>query len=73
MPERKEGHFHTGILNGCWIANKSYPSYSKDTDKLKNSHVNCRKPHLQHWTSEAAVQKAPTVYSQIYSSPEENE
>lgn len=29
--------------------------------------------HLQHQTSEAAVQRAPTIYSQINSSPEESE
>lgn len=29
--------------------------------------------HLQHQTIEAAVQRAPTIYSQINSSPEESE
>lgn len=67
----------TSTLESSMVAElliKVVPIKVKATDKLKNSPVlHTVRLHHQHQTSEAAVQRAPTIYSQIKSSPEESE
>lgn len=70
----KKQHFHTEIFNGFWIANKGYPNQSTSHRLVEEFTyvLHTAKLYLQH-ISEVAVTRAPTIYSQINSSPEESE